>query len=154
MDLLRHHRRLTRSVLAGVAAIVALGGCFPTFTTVERAEPEGPVGPTFVVDVTNASNEEQTVSYEYEAGNSSGGGEGSVIGCERTLIPFGPIGGSYTVLVNGKPAGEATLPANLPDDRFVLVRVTIAADGTATTAAPAFLAQMPPVQSESLPGCT
>jgi hypothetical protein len=149
MDLLRHHRRVTPRLLAGTA-LVALTGCFPTVVTVD---PEQPTGPTLVVDITNRSDAERTLGYEFNAGNTSGGGEGTLLACERTVMPFGAIGGRYTVVVDGQPVTEGTLPPNLPADRFVVVRVTIAADGTATAAEPILVAREPPLESERIADC-
>lgn len=141
---------MTLRTFAASAALVALTACVPTAVTVE---PGQPVGPTLVIDVTNGSDAERSIGYEFEMGSMSGGGEGMLLACERTVLPFGEIGSSFSVLVDGHSVMEETLPPGIPADRFVVVRVTIAADGTATAVAPVLAARMPPIQTQQIPGC-
>jgi hypothetical protein len=152
VDLLRHHRRLTSSGrAAGLGLLLPLlGACAPTVVEIEPAQP---IGPTLVIDVANGSNEERSIGYQFEMGQSSGGGEGTVLGCERATISFGEIGGRYSILVDGEAVTQGALPANIPGERTVLVRVRIAEDGTATAAAPALLARAPQFLIEPIPGC-
>jgi hypothetical protein len=134
----------------GAAALVVLAGCFPTTVTVD---PGQPIGPTLVLDVANASADQRTIAYEFEMGNSSGGGEGTLLACERSTMTFGEIGGRYTVEVDGEPVVDATMPPNVPLDRFVVVRIMIAADGTASAAAPVLSARAPPIETGPIAGC-
>jgi hypothetical protein len=150
MDLLRHDRRLTPRRLAPGAALLALTACMPAGVTVD---PGQPIGPTLVIDITNRSDAERTIGYEFDMGSMSGGGEGTLLACERSVMPFGEIGSNFTILVDSEPVIEETLPPGIPPDRFVVVKVTVAEDGTATAAAPVLAARMPPVQSAPIPGC-
>jgi hypothetical protein len=116
-------------------------------------EPGQPVGPTLIIDATNRSDAERSIGYEFEAGGTSGGGEGTLLACERSVLPFGEIASSFSVMVDGHPVMEETLPPGIPPDRFVVVRVTIAEDGTATAAEPVLAARMPPVAGAPIPDC-
>jgi hypothetical protein len=136
---------------AGLALLLPLlGACAPTVVEIEPAQP---IGPTLVIDVVNGSSDERSIGYEFEMAQSSGGGEGTVLGCERATISFGEIGGRYSILVDGEAVTQGAFPPNIPGERTALVRVTIAEDGTATAAAPALLARAPPFVTEPIPGC-
>ena len=107
-------------------AALALAACAPVVVQL----PDGPLtGPQLAIQVANASDREVAVGYEFEAGNTGGGGEGTVASCEQVAIPFGPVSGQYRVLIDGAPVHEAAAPAGVPGDVWFVVRVTIGPDG-------------------------
>lgn len=99
-------------------------------------------GPQLAIQVANASDREVAVGYEFEAVNTGGGGEGAVASCEQALMTFGTVSGRYRVLVDGVQLPEAAAPAGVPADAWVVVRVSVSADGDATVVGTGIAAMM------------
>jgi hypothetical protein len=137
-------------MLAGVTS-----GCAPIVVPVaEPGQPGAPIGPQLVVAVENRSDRDVTVGYEFEAQNSSGGGEGIVVHCEYQQMVFGEVGGSYGVLVDGTPAFDGAVPSGMPADGFLVVRLSIDADGDVTPEGePAWTRMPPPLTNRPLADC-
>jgi hypothetical protein len=109
-------------------ATLMLAACAPVVVQL----PDGPLqGPQLAIQVANASDREVAVGYEFEAGTTGGGGEGTVASCEQVSMPFGPVSGQYRVLIDGAPVHEAAAPAGVRADAWFVVRVTIGPDGEA-----------------------
>lgn len=150
-------RRTASTRLVGALVVSAvMAGCPTVVTTREEAVPEIPaaqLGPTLVVDVMNASKAEHAVSYEFTFQDSGGGGEGAILACERMTLAFGEIRGDYSIHVDSVAVLEGRVPPNAPAGGHLVVRVSIAPDGTATAAAPIFLARGPDPEPRPLAAC-
>lgn len=133
--------------LSALALVLLLPAC-----RVGPAPDVGPLGPALVLDVRNASDRELIIGYDFEAGASSGGGEGLVGPCERQAIMFGEIGGSYTVTVDGSSVVESTVPAGAPVDATMVVTVLVGPDGEVEVPPPAFV-RAPNLDPATIPGC-
>ncbi len=70
----------------GAFLILALTACTPVAVPIVDGEPEGP---QLAIEVVNASNQESEVGYEFEAVQSSGGGEGTVRPQPRRIADCG-----------------------------------------------------------------
>ncbi len=130
--------------------ILALTACTPVAVPIVEGEPEGP---QLAIEVVNASNQESEVGYEFEAVQSSGGGEGTVRRCEQVVVPFGLIGGRYSILLNGEALIEEAVPPGLPADAWVVVRVEIGPGGEGTAHRPRVVARMPDPQPRRIADC-
>jgi hypothetical protein len=142
----------------GIAALVLAGatsGCAPVVMPVaEPGQPGAPIGPQLVVAVENRSDRDVTVGYEYESPNSSGGGEAFVPRCEFQEMLFGEIAGSFELVVDGAPAFDGTVPPGMPADGFLVVRLSIDADGDVTPGGePAWTRIPPPLSNRPLADC-
>jgi len=136
-------RRIVVAALPLMLAACALGG---------RSEASDPSGPTLGLDITNASDRDVVVGYEFEAPGSGGSGEVFQTACRRDAARFQTIVGSYHVTVEGKTVWEDTVPANAGSDRFLVIRVRIGPDGEVEIAPPVILAAQPNL-SVAIPGC-
>ena len=120
-----------------------------TGVTVDQAST---TGPTLVLDVTNASSDDVSVGYRFDGEATSGAGEGLSGACERLVQPYGEVLGTYSIEIDGTSALDAMVPPNAAG-AFLLIRVTIAADGSPTVAAPLLLRQMPDREMRPVAGC-
>ncbi len=130
--------------------VLALTACTPVVVPIVDGEPEGP---QLAIEVINASNQESEVGYEFEAVQSSGGGEGTVGRCEQVVVPFGLIGGRYSILLDGEALIEGAVPPGLPADAWVVVRVEIGPDGEGEVIGPRVVARMPNPQPRRIGDC-
>jgi hypothetical protein len=148
----RRAGRLKAAWLAALALALGIAGCV---TQVGQAQRENAVqlGPTLVLDVTNASSAEHTIGYEWTADDGGGSGESTTASCERVAQEFGEIRGDYSFQVDGISVLEGTVPPNAPPGGYLVIRVSIEPDGTTTAAAPLFLARAPDPQPRPLGGC-
>jgi hypothetical protein len=126
-----------RRAVGLVMAATVLAGCTisgDSFEVVEPAEPAPPapgaVGPALVLDVTNASDGDVAVGYEFVDEGSTGNGEGIAAPCERSVTAYGPIGGTYTILVDGGPIHEGRVPEVLAP--VLIVTLVIDREGEAS----------------------
>jgi hypothetical protein len=131
--------------------LAAVAGCTTVVTDVERGRP---IGPTIVLDVANASGEEHQVGYEFTADGGAGEGSGAAGPCERLAQPYGEVTGAYAIHVDGESIFEAHVSQDAPSDRFLVVRIAIAPDGTATVIVPGLLAEAPDPEPRPIPGCS
>ena len=92
--------------------------------------PEERFGPVLVLDVVNNSNEDVAVGYEFESDNTSGGGEGSVPGCEHVSAVFGAMAGTYRITIDGDVVAQGAIPAGMLEGS-VTRRIVVAPDGAA-----------------------
>ena len=128
-------------------AALALAACAPVVVQL----PDGPLeGPQLAIQVANTSDREVAVGYEFDAGNSGGGGEGTVASCEQVSIPFGAISGQYRVLIDGAPVHEAAAPAGVPAGAWFVVRVTIGPDGETEVTGAGLTPRMPDPDSRPI----
>jgi hypothetical protein len=137
-----------------VAAVNLVAGCMPV--TIGPAGPGVPppqVGPTLVLQVTNRSPAMLTVGYEFEGGNVSGGGEGSIEPCQSIAMPFGDVAGHYRVLVNGETVGEGDTPPGFGRFVFLIVDVSIDADGNVETRPHRISRVEPPMMPRPIADC-
>ncbi len=131
-------------------AALALAACAPVVVQL----PDGPLeGPQLAIQVANASDREVAVGYEFEAGNSGGGGEGTVASCEQVSMTFGAVAGQYRVLIDGAPVHEAAAPAGVPADAWFVVRVTIGRDGEPEVIGAGMTPLMPDPDPRPIAGC-
>ena len=142
----------------GIAALVLAGvmsGCAPVVVPVaEPGQPGAPIGPQLVVAVENRSDRDVAVGYEYESPNSSGGGEGLLPRCEFQEMLFGEVAGSFGLLVDGTPVFDGAVPPGMPADGFLVVRLSIDADGDVTPEGrPAWTRLPPPLTNRPLADC-
>jgi hypothetical protein len=147
---------LRRSVAGFGTAATLLAGCAiagDRFEVVEPAEPAPPVpgavGPALVLDVTNASDADVSVGYEFADGASTGVGEGVAASCERSVTPYGPIGGTYEIVVDGTAVHEGRVPDAAA--LVLVVTVVIDADGDASVTGSRFSATDPAFGTRELP---
>lgn len=115
---------MRHTAAAAAAVLLTLVACVPA-----PALNGAPKGPSLVIDVRNTSNRQLEVGYEFEAGQTSGGGAGLIGPCERQPMQGGQIGGDYAILVDGKSVLEATVPLSAPADAFMVVNVSVGPDG-------------------------
>lgn len=147
----------------GAAAIVAgaalLAACAPV---VMPAAPDGAplpgeapdFGPGLVLDIANASDREVPVSFEFDNVNAGGGGEGSVPACERTVMAFGDVAGTYEITVAGTTVVDARVPPGMPARGYLFVRVRVDGDGSASAdGPPRWVAGEPGMVSAPLADC-
>ena len=132
-----------------LVALLALVGCVRTATV----EPAQPAGPALVLDVANGSSEERLAGYDWEGLAGAGSGEGTVLGCERAVMTFGEVGGTFSAHIDGGTVFEGNVPSNARAGRFLVVRIAIAADGSVTVAPPTLLARIPEPPSGPIAGC-
>ena len=136
-------RRIVVAALSVVLTACALAG---------RSEAPDPSGPTLGLDITNASDRDVVVGYEFGAPGSGGSGEVFQTACRRDAARFQTIVGSYHVTVEGKTVWEDTVLANAGSDEFLVIRVRIGPDGGVEVAPPVILAAQPNV-GVAIPGC-
>ena len=138
-----------RFAFALLAALV-LAACAPVVVQL----PDGPLeGPQLAIQVANASDREAAVGYEFDAGNSGGGGEGTVASCEQVSMTFGVVSGQYQVLIDGAPVHEAAAPAGIPAEEWFVVRVSIGPDGEAEVIGAGVTPRMPDPDPRPIAGC-
>jgi hypothetical protein len=134
-------RRWSGAAVAIIAGAL-LAGCAPV---IMPAAPDGgpPVpgeapdfGPGLALDVVNASDREVSVGFEFDSVNAGGGGEGTVPACERTVMTFGDVAGTYEVTVAGTTVVDAQVPPGMPARGYLFVRVQVDADGSASADGP------------------
>jgi hypothetical protein len=140
-----------RRLVIAASSLLAVG-CVPVGNPVAPPEPGEPAGPTLVFDVTNESDAELVLGFEFEADLWSGGGEALVSACRRETFPQSSIGGAYRVTVDGAQVAEGTVPAGAVDDAWFLFRVRIDPNGDAE-AAPPVLVMEPPTASVAIADC-
>jgi hypothetical protein len=158
VDAPRHGRHLTqhaptttRSVgirAAGGLVALFLGACMPGVTV----DPVAAAGPTLVLDMTNASSRERSVGYDFDGDGMSGTGEGLLGACARQVSPYGEVGGTYTIRVDGTSVLEGTVPPNGAGG-YLVIRVTITADGEVGVGAPTLVRREPALLMNPIPGC-
>ena len=139
-----------------VVVIVAMAtACQPMVAPVQEApaEPAGQVGPELVIDVVNRSDRELVIGYEFETPNASGGGEGTMPPCERMEMLFGSVAGDYEILLDRERVLEGAVPDAMPDDGFLIVRLTIDADGDVDVIGPRWTRIPPELRNQALPEC-
>ena len=142
--------RLARRFVAALVAAIALAACAPVVVQI----PDGPLdGPQLAIQVANASDREVAVGYEFEAVNTSGGGEGTVASCEQVAMAFGAVAGRYRVLIDGAPVHEAAAAGGVPADAWFVVRVSIGRDGEAEVIGAGISPQMPDPDPRPIAGC-
>lgn len=139
-----------RSLGAWLAIAVVLPACMPVVAPLGDG---GQEGPSLAIQVTNGADQEVAIGYSFEAFQSSGGGEGSVGACEQAMIPFGTVGGSFTILVDGESVFEHAVAAGTPVDAWMVVRVTIGPDGEAEVTGTNVAARMPDPVTRPIPNC-
>ena len=130
---------------AAAAILLILSACVPA-----PATNGAPIGPSLLIDVSNASNRQLEVGYEFEAGQNSGSGAGLIGPCSRQPMQAGQIGGAYVILVDGKSVLEATVPLSAPADAFMVVNVSVGPDGEVEVSPGGFV-QAPRVDTEPIP---
>jgi hypothetical protein len=147
---------LRRRIVGLGAAATLLAGCAiagERFEVVEPAEPAPPVpgavGPALVLDVTNASDADVAVGYEFADGASTGNGEGVAASCERSVTPYGPIGGAYEILVDGATVHEGRVP-DAPAT-VLIVTIVIDAEGEVSVTGSRFSGTNPAFGTREVP---
>ena len=148
------------SAVATIVGAALLGGCGPV---IMPAAPDGgppvpgeapDVGPALVLDIANASNREVAVDYEFDSVNAGGGGGSSVPACERTVMEFGAVAGTYDITVAGTTVIDAQVPPGMPARGYLFVRVQVDVDGTASAdGPPRWVAGAPAMVAAPLAGC-
>lgn len=148
-------RRPSAVVTAIVVGAAFLGGCAPVVMPAAPAEGQAPdFGPSLVVDLVNASEDEIVVSYEFQSVNAGGGGEGSIPACERMVMEFGDVAGTYDVTVAGTTVIDAQVPPGMPANGYLLARVQVDRDGTASAdGPPRWVAAAPAMVNAPLANC-
>lgn len=143
-----------RAAATLVAALIT--ACMPAVVPIQQqapAEAPHPQGPQLAVDVTNMSAQPLDIAYEFEGDNSAGGGEGPVLPCNQSVMPFAMIAGEYVLTLEGASILEGTVPPRLPPEAWLLVRVVIGADGELDVIGPVSLPRAPEFESRSLGAC-
>lgn len=136
---------------AGALALgLLLAACLPV--GVEQA-PGAPIGPVLVLDVTNISDRELEVVYEFDSLSSDGSGGGSFGACVRSISLWGEVAGTYSILVEREPLVEADVPPGMPADGYLVVALSIDPDGAARQTAPARWARVIESEERPIPGC-
>jgi hypothetical protein len=135
---------------------LAVGGCviagdrFEVVEPVDPAQPApGAVGPAIVIDVTNASEVERTVDYQFADEVSSGNGGGLIGPCERSVTPYGPVAGTYEIRVDGEPIHEGRVPEGQAVS--LIVTITIRPTGEAVVTGTRFSDTSPPLGARRVP---
>ena len=106
-----------------------------------------------MLDVTNRSDSDVAVGYEFESPGNGGSGGALATACRRDAAPYSTIFGSYRITVAGKTGpGGAPSRANAGSDRFLVIRVRVGPDGEVEVAPPVILAAQPNL-SVAIPGC-
>ena len=136
-------RRIVVAALPTLLAACALGG---------RVEAPELFGPTLVLEVTNASDGDVAVGYEFESPGTGGTGETLAAACRREAVPLSSVVGTYHVTVDGKTVWEDAVPLHADAGSFLVIRVRIGPDGEAEVAPPVILAAQPNL-SVAIPGC-
>jgi hypothetical protein len=136
-------RRSAVAALPLMLAACVLGG---------RVEAPELSGPTLVLDVTNGSDSDLAVGYEFESPGTSGTGETLATACRREAIPLSSVIGTYHVTVDGKTVSEDGVPLHADAGSFLVIRVRIGPDGEVEVAPPIILAAQPNL-SVAIPGC-
>jgi hypothetical protein len=95
----------------------------------EVVPPEGPLGPTLVVEVTNRSDHDVAVGYSFESPGTSGEGQALSSSCRREALRFGPMGGQYVISVDEKRITTGDLSDRLDPNGFLVLRVWIHENG-------------------------
>ena len=136
-------RRIVVAALPMLLAACALGG---------RVEAPELSGPTLVLEVTNASDVDVAVGYEFESPGTGGTGETLAAACRREAVPMSSVVGTYHVTVDGKTVWEDAVPLHADAGSFLVIRVRIGPDGEAEVAPPVILAAQPNF-SVAIRGC-
>ncbi|MEO7295689.1 MAG: hypothetical protein ABIZ57_06070 [Candidatus Limnocylindria bacterium] len=139
-----------RNLGAWLVFAFVIPACMPVVAPIVDDVPEGP---QLAIQVTNGADQEVAIGYSFEAFQSSGGGEGSVGACEQATIPFGSVGGTFTILVDGESLFEHAVAAGTPADAWMVVRVTIGSDGDAEVTGTNLAARMPDPVTRPIPNC-
>ncbi len=142
--------RARSSIPAPFLALVITTACFPV-----SGPAVGPAqirGPSVALVVTNRTNENRVIGYEFEAESTAGGGEGEVP-CGRTVILFGELVGSYVILADGQPVAEGQVPAAARAGTFLVFRIEIDEEGSASAMGPDVRAQPPDEQALIFENC-
>lgn len=130
---------MARAVLA-VGGSFALTACFPVGPP--QVAPAQPIGPTLAFVVSSQTNERLVIGYEFQDGATGGGGEGEVA-CENTVMRFGEVSGSYSILVGGEEVASGQVPRGVAAGMFMVFRIDIGADGSSTVVGPNLARQVP-----------
>lgn len=144
--------------MASLAAVLGLAaGCMPVAVGPGGPDPAGPpppqIGPTLVLQLTNRSENALAVGYAFEGNNASGGGEGSIEPCQAVAMGFGEVAGHYRVLVGGEAVGEGDVPPGFGRFVFLIVDVSIDADGTVETRPHRISRVQPPMMPRAVARC-
>ena len=132
-------------------AAQVLVACAPVVVPIADGPPGGP---QLAIQVANASDRDVEVGYEFEDINTGGGGAGTVASCEQALMTFGFVSGRYRVLLDGVRVHEAAAPGGVPADAWVVVRVSISADGNAEVVGIGIAATMPDPDPRPIADCS
>lgn len=127
-----------------------LMACMPVVAPIEDGAPEGP---QLVIQISNASGQEHEIGYQYEEFQSSGEGGGSILPCQDTALPYGMIGGRYSILLDGESLLEGSVPETTPANAWVVVRVRIAPDGKGEVTGTGITARMPDLDPRPIADC-
>jgi hypothetical protein len=130
-----------------------LTGCMPVVVPIEPAAPGPMPGPNLIVDVTNKSDRGFPVAYEFESEDSAGGGDGTVMACERSIVPLALVQGDYAIAVDGETVFEGSVPAGVPDESWYMVRLIVEPDGGVEVVGPAILPRMPEPFTRPIAAC-
>ncbi|HVM24878.1 MAG TPA: hypothetical protein VM253_05720 [Candidatus Limnocylindrales bacterium] len=144
-------RAVALTVLAALGALST--ACLPGGGPMQPPEAVPAVGPELVLEVVNRSNVPAVAGYEFEAVASSGGGEGEVPACHRVMLVFGTVGGDYEILVDRDVTAEGRVPAGVPPEGFLVLRIVIDEGGVATAGEPRWTRVPPDVPSQPLGDC-
>ena len=140
---------MRRLAVAAGFSIILVAGCAMRSGPDPAAEPEGP---TLVLDVTNESDRDVVVGYDFESAAMSGTGESFFPACRREATPHSTISGDYRVVVDGEVVLEDSVPPRASADTFLVVRMRIAPDGEVEVVAPGVM-QEPLEAHTAIPGC-
>jgi hypothetical protein len=137
--------------LAGAVLVtVVLAACMPVVVPIAEGPPEGP---QLAIQIANASDREVKVGYEFEGPQMTGGGEGTVGSCEQVAMPFGPVSERYTILLDGEALHDAAAPAGVPAGAWVVVRISVDADGDANVTGSGIAPRMPDPNPRPIADC-
>lgn len=138
------------NLLGPLAALVIGTGCALGPPEVGPAQE---VGPVIALVVTNRTDGPHRVGYDFVADGGSGAGEGEVAPCDRTVMQFGGVAGSYQVTVDGEEVTSGEVPRGAREDFYLVFSIEIDEDGSATAGGPDLVRQPPPDRPAALEGC-
>lgn len=140
---------MTGRVAGSLAAVVLLAACFPVVRQVDPTDE----GLSLAFEVTNRSADEAEIGYEFQAGATGGGGNGSAGACRRSVILFGPVSGTVQILVDRAVIAESDLPAANLRVGYTVVPLEIASDGSATVGPMRVAPTVQEPAQPAIPGC-
>lgn len=127
-------------------ALIGCGGWFPTSA----------VGPTIVIDVSNASGSEVAVGYALvEDGAGAAEDTVAVLPCQRGAFRFGPVADGYRVILDGRIRYQGRVPASAGAEDDLVITVDVEPNGQATIIGlpEVVSADEPLTPVEAIPGC-